>query len=106
MRHWISILFLVTVVVLFSSQASSQTFGMLAEKDIYTLDGKFFEVDLDCISDPDDCEANLHGRVGTEQFWFVGSDSAFYGEEALRIKLDGGDGGSRVKFTVTFINKV
>ena len=92
MERWLTKLLVVAVVVLFSSQASAQTYGIFAEKDIYNLDGNLFECDS--------CEAVIQIDNGLEEWWIVASDSSFFGEEAIRIRFDGFTSDDRVMFSV------
>jgi hypothetical protein len=79
MERWLTKLLVVAVVVLFSSQASAQTYGIFAEKDIYNLDGNLFECDT--------CEAVIQIDNGFEEWWIVGSDSSFLAKRLFAFDL-------------------
>ena len=79
----------IILAVLFGGNVLAQTYGLFAEKDIYKLDGDFFS---------DFPRANIMFDTGEERFWKVGSDSSYFGEEALRIIFDVEDDNPRVGF--------
>ena len=91
MRRLVS-LFLLAALVLLGGQLNAQTFGIFAEKDLYNLDGNLFECDT--------CGAGILIENAFERWWYTGPDSAYFGDEAMRIVFDGFEGSDRVRFTI------
>ena len=94
-----SALFLFAIVlVMFSSQVFSQTYGIYAEKDIYITDGNMATDTLNVM------QSIETGVTAYKPFWFVGADSSYFGKKAVHVKFDGKTSGDNVMFRAIPVN--